>query len=66
MILSLARYILEPGTDERFYSQVRKYLHHDSKVYWSMDSTPESTILINRCNEDQSYEARLAGVALPK
>jgi hypothetical protein len=25
-----------------------------------MDSSPESTNLVNRCNEDQTYEARLA------
>ena len=60
MILALARHIFEHGVDGRFYSQVRKYHHEDGKVYWSMDSSPESTSLVNRCDEDQTYEARLA------
>ena len=65
MILALARHIFDHGTEGRFYSQVRKYHHEGGKVYWSMDSTPETTELVNRCNEDQTYEARLAAGTLP-
>ena len=36
------------------------------KVYWSMDNTPEETNFINRCDEAQTYEARLAASTLPK
>ena len=60
MILALARHIFEHGVDGRFYSQVRKYHHEGGKVYWSMAATPEGATLINRCTEDQTYEARLA------
>jgi len=66
MILALARHIFEHGTDGRFYSQVRKYHHEGGKVYWSMDSTPKVTGLINRCDEAQTYEARLTAGTLPK
>jgi hypothetical protein len=66
MILALARHIFERGTEGRFYSQIRKYHHEDGKVYWSMDPTPEATTLINRCDEAQTYEARLAAGTLPK
>ena len=66
MILALARHIFEHGTDGRFYSQVRKYHHEGGKVYWSMDSTPKGTGLINRCDEAQTYEARLVAGTLPK
>ena len=66
MILALARHIFEHGTDGRFYSQVRKYHHEGGKVYWSMDSTPKATGLINRCDEAQTYEARIAAGTLPK
>lgn len=59
MLLALARHIFEHGVDGRFYSQVRKYHHEGGKVYWSMDSSPETTNLVNRCDEDQTYEARL-------
>jgi len=66
VILSLAQHIFEHGTEGRFYSQVRKYHHEGGKVYWSMDSTPKATGLINRCDEAQTYEARLAAGTLPK
>src|SRR4051812_47782635 len=46
MILALAGYIFERGTEGCFYSQIRKYHHEDGKVYWSMDPTPEATALI--------------------
>jgi len=65
MIFALARHIFEYGTDGRFYSQVRKYHHEDGLVYWSMATTPEGATLINRCREDQTYEARLASGSLP-
>jgi hypothetical protein len=65
MLLALARHIFEHGMEGRFYSQVRKYLHEGGKVSWSMDQTPDETNLINRCNEDQTYEARLAAGTLP-
>jgi hypothetical protein len=60
MVLALARHIFEHGVDGRFYSQVRKYHHEGGKVYWSMASTAEDATLVNRCDEDQTYEARLA------
>ena len=65
MILALARHICEHGTDGRFYSEVRKYHHEGGKVYWSMSRTPEEATLINRCEEEQTYEARLAAGTLP-
>lgn len=65
MILALARHIFEHGIDGRFYSQIRKYHHEGGKVYWFMDPTPEATNLVNRCDESQTYEARLAASTLP-
>ena len=66
MVLALARHIFEHGVEGRFYSQVRKYHHEGGKVYWSMASTPEAATLINRCDEAQTYEARLAAGTLPR
>ena len=65
MLLALARHIFEHGTEGRFCAQVRKYHHEGGKVYWSMDNSPEETTLVNRCGEDQTYEARLAAGTLP-
>jgi hypothetical protein len=66
MILAIARHIFEHGVEGRFYSQVRKYHHEHGKVYWCMDASPETTDLINRCEENQTYEARLAAGTLLK
>jgi hypothetical protein len=66
MILALARHIFEHGVEGRFYSQLRKYHHEGGKVYWSMADTPEAATLINRCDEEQTAEARLAAGTLPK
>jgi hypothetical protein len=65
LILDLAKHIFEHGVEGRFYGQVRKYHHEEGRVYWSMDDTAEATTLINRCDEDQTYEARLAAGTLP-
>jgi hypothetical protein len=65
LLLALARHIFAHGADGRFYSQVRKYHHENGKVYWSMDPSAETTTLINRCDEDQTYEARLRAGTLP-
>jgi len=64
-MLALAHHIFEHGIEGRFYSKVFRYHHEGGKVYWSMDPTPETTDLINRCDEDQTYEARLAAGTLP-
>jgi hypothetical protein len=65
MVLAIARHIFEHGVEGRFYGTLRKYHHEAGKVYWSMDATAEQTNLINRCNEEQTYEARLAAGTLP-
>lgn len=65
MLLALAHHVFEHGNEGRFYSTIRKYYHAGGKVYWSMDPTPEATDLINRCDEGQTYEARLASGTLP-
>jgi hypothetical protein len=66
MLLALARHIFNHGIEGRFYSQNRKYHHEAGKVYWTMDDTAESTDLVNRCDEAQTYEARLAAGSLPQ
>ena len=43
-----------------------EYHHEGGKVYWSMANAPEGATLINRCNEDQTYDARLRAGTLPK
>ena len=66
LMLALARHIFDHGVVGRFYASVNRYQHESGKVYWCMDPTPESTDLINRCDESQTYAARLAAGTLPK
>jgi hypothetical protein len=66
MLVALARHIFEHGVEGRFYHQVRKYHHEGGKVYWSMDDSAEATDLVNRCDEDQTYEARVKAGTLPR
>jgi hypothetical protein len=66
MLVALARHIFVHGVEGRFYHQVRKYHHEGGKVYWSMDDSAEATDLVNRCDEDQTYEARLKAGTLPR
>ena len=66
VLLRLARHIFEHGVDERFYGHTHRYHHEEGNVYWSMDPTAELTNLVNRCDEDQTYEARLRAGTLPK
>jgi hypothetical protein len=65
LILALAQHIFQHGVEGRFYAQVRKYHHEGGKVYWSMAGTPEGATPINRCDEDQTYDARRAAGTLP-
>ena len=65
LMLAMAHHIFEHGVEERFYSKTFKYHHEGGKVYWCMDPTPEATDLINRCDDDQTYEARLSAGTLP-
>jgi hypothetical protein len=65
LILALARHIFEHGVEGRFYSHVRRYHHEGGTVCWSMAAAPEGATLINRCDERQTYEARLAAGTLP-
>lgn len=64
-LLGLARHIFEHGNDGRFYADIRKYHHEGGKVYWSMDPSAESTDLVNRCDEAETYAARREAGTLP-
>lgn len=44
----LARKIFSDGADELWNGKAYRYLYLGQFKYWSMDSTPDSTTLINR------------------
>ncbi|MEO5588632.1 MAG: hypothetical protein ABIS03_03520 [Gemmatimonadaceae bacterium] len=66
MIVELARHVVDHGTDGPFYAETHRYYHEGGKVYWSMDPSPETTTLINRCDEAETYQARLLAGTLPR
>src|SRR5205809_3684232 len=65
LFVALAQHIFDHGVEGHFYADVRKYHHERGKVDWLMDPTPETTDLVNRCNEDETYEARVTSGKLP-
>ena len=65
MLHALACHVFDHGVEGNFYGTINKYHHEAGKVYWSMDPTAADTTLINRCDESQTYDARLAAGTLP-
>lgn len=65
MMLNLAFHVFEHGIPGRFYKRRQQHFYQDGKMYWLMDP-PEKVTIVNRCDEDQTYEARLAAGTLPE
>jgi hypothetical protein len=62
----LVKHIWANGNKGRFYKSKRIYFEHNGKIYWTMTTCLYITKILNRCNIDQSYEARLeAGTLSP-
>ena len=49
-MLEFARTIFEKGMVMSFWYHENRYIYLDGHLYWSMDSSPETTVLINRSN----------------
>ena len=64
--LALVLHIRNYGHLEKFYDTTNTYYGESGKVYWTMDASVEETTIINRCDESQTYEYRLANDDLPK
>jgi hypothetical protein len=63
----LCRYIRANSYEGRFYKMTINYFDADCRTYWDMGSkSPEETVIINRCLQEQSYETRLAKGTLPE
>lgn len=59
------RHIREHGFEGRFYQKVITYFVEDGLRYWTMGAPVERTMILNRCREEDSYEARLKNGTLP-
>ncbi len=62
---ALVRHIRAHGREGRFYQRVIVYYHEAGMVYWTMGEPLHETTIVNRCDETQTYEARLAAGTLP-
>jgi len=64
--VDLVTHIRAHGYEGRFYQKLIVYFEHEGMVYWTMGSPIEKTIIINRCQKEQTYEHRLRCGTLPE
>ena len=64
--VDLVTHIRAHGYEGRFYEKLIVYFEHEGMVYWTMGSPIEKTIIINRCQKEQTYEHRLRCGTLPQ
>lgn len=64
--VDLVSHIRAHGYEGHFYDKLIVYFEHEGMVYWTMGSPIEKTIIINRCQKEQTYEHRLRCGTLPE
>lgn len=64
--VDLVTHIRAHGYEGHFYEKLIVYFEHEGMVYWTMGSPIEKTIIINRCQKEQTYEHRLRCGTLPE
>jgi len=66
MFIKLVEQIRNYGYERKFYSKPITYYDHDGMTYWTMGAPIEETIIINRCQKEDTYERRLTEGSLPE
>ena len=66
LFVDLVKHIRKYGYEGKFYSMSITYYDHDRMTYWTMGAPLAETIIINRCNKEDTYEVRLEQGKLPK
>ena len=61
----LVKHIRANGYEGNFYSKNITYYDEDGMVYWTMGAPLVETIIINRCQQENTYENRLKKGTLP-
>jgi hypothetical protein len=59
LFVTLVQHIREYGYEGKFYSKTMTYYDEDDRVYWTMGAPLDETIIVNRCQKEDSYESRL-------
>ena len=65
LFVQLVQHIREQGSLGRIYRRELIYFEEDGLVYWTMGAPVEETVIINRCSNEETYEARLEAGRLP-
>jgi len=65
LFVRLVEHIRAHGYEGHFYQKTIVYFEEAGMVYWTMGAPLHETTIINRCDETQTYEARLAAGTLP-
>ena len=66
MFVKLVKHIRANGYPGRFYKRKITYYEQDGKVYWTMGAPLRITIIVNRCEREQTFEYRKAHGTLPE
>ena len=59
LFVRLVRHIREHGYEGKFYRKSITYFDDLGMIYWTMGAPLDETIIVNRCNKNDSYEYRL-------
>ncbi len=65
LFVKLVEHIRANGYKGTFYKKELTYYDEDGLVYWTMGAPISETIIVNRCNKENTYESRLANGMLP-
>lgn len=65
LFVQLVRHIRAYGYTRKFYQKDITYFDENGMVYWTMGAPLEETIIVNRCEKENSYEYRLLNSTLP-
>jgi hypothetical protein len=66
LFIEIVRHIREFGYPGYFYQMSITYFEEQGLVYWTMGAAIEETIIINRCNKENTYDERKKNGTLPK
>ena len=66
LFVRLIEHIRAHGYEGHFYQKTIVYYEGAGMVYWTMGAPLAETIIINRCEAEDTYEARLQRGALPE
>ncbi len=65
LFVEMVQHIRNHGYEGNFYKRTITYFDEDGLVYWTMGEPLDQTKIINRCQEENTYEARLKKGTLP-